>query len=136
MTGKPTNCTGSSKSGVSCCARTTALSLKSIILNISAVKSASDGNITCSCIFLFVYFFEDAKIKLFDMDSRWGITNSAQMHTRKPEKIKSNIHNYFQSLNSLHEIPNINWNQICDLAFGWQHVLQTDTKWLLFLFVD
>lgn len=126
MTGKPTNCTGNSKSGASSCARTTALSLKSIILNISADNSVSDGNITCSCIFkcFFVCRFSFLKNKLVDFDSHRNITNlSSNIHCNNE---KSNIHNYFSIIkisntrnNFQMKYRNINWNQICWIWYIW-----------------
>lgn len=91
MTGKPTNCTGSSKSGALSCARTTALSLKSIILNISAEKSASDGNITCSCIFfIFCFVLRIETIWIWIHAGRYQHQLSSDICTRKPNQKQKN----------------------------------------------
>lgn len=68
MTGNPTNCTGNSKIGGSSCA-CTALSLKSIMANISADNSARDGQITWSRIF--VDYFDELNKTNHEIATEW-----------------------------------------------------------------
>lgn len=85
MTGNPTNCTGNSKIGGESWA-CTALSLKSIMANISADNSANDGNITCSRIFIVNYF-----------DATKKSQNESSLLDGRKKKLKLNIQSCYSN---------------------------------------